>query len=647
MANRMHKWLAVTAAGVAAFMATPSVSFAQTSSSSPTTIAQGIGQNILQQANYFGDTAPDTPVTVDIVLKLQNQQQLASYINQTTTPGPNYRHYINTAQFAAKYAPSPATVNTIERYLGAYGIQTSAYANHLVITATGTAGQFNQAFRVTLQDATLDGHHFHAAKSAPTAPATIADSILCVLGLSNYTNFTSEAKPAVNLATGQPQGMTAAPSALMPSDLEQQYNVTPLYKEGAAGQGQTIGIITLANFNPSDAYTFWKYNNIAVKSSRIHVYNVDGGSGLSVSAGSDETTLDVEQSGALAPQADINVYVGPNSDTGLLDAFATAISDDAAQQISVSWGESETAIVQAVAQGVETPQYANAFNQFFMEGAAQGQSLFAAAGDTGAYAAAGDAGRYNLSVLNPADSPYITAAGGTTLPVLESAKFGVTQERAWGWDYLYPILAQMGLPEPNGFSFTGGGGGFSTYFATPSYQLGVPGVNQYTAVQWWTPSVDGSTTAFNPVPGLVTGTGSGRNLPDLSMDADPESGYSVYFSLPVRDGSNQVDTGWAQYGGTSFVAPQLAGLSALINSADRTQVGFWNPQIYRFAQLPNSPFHPLNTSGTSNDNLYYTGTPGTLYNQATGLGTPDVAALAQSFASSVDPGKSSVVRRKK
>lgn len=86
-------------------------------------------------------------------------------------------------------------------------------------------------------------------------------------------------------------------------------------------------------------------------------------------------------------------------------------------------------------------------------------------------------------------------------------------------------------------------------------------------------------------------------------------------------------------GGTSFVAPQLNGITALINESVGSRVGFWNPQIYRFAQQPNSPLSPLDTAGTSNDNLYYTGTPGTVYNAATGLGTPNVAALSRAFTS--------------
>jgi hypothetical protein len=61
------------------------------------------------------------------------------------------------------------------------------------------------------------------------------------------------------------------------------------------------------------------------------------------------------------------------------------------------------------------------------------------------------------------------------------------------------------------------------------------------------------------------------------------------------------------------------------------RVGFWNPAIYKFAGGPKSPFTPLDQSGTSNDNLYYTGTRGNVYNVGSGLGTPDLAKLAGDF----------------
>jgi subtilase family serine protease len=605
------------------------------------TVPQGGNPQVLQNASVFGDLPGDTQVTVDIVMKIDDKDKLAKYIKETTTPGSkNYRHYLSVDQFSKSYGVNPELIKKATNYLSSFGIQSKVYPNNLIITATGTADQLNKAFSISIKKEKYNEKIFHGTKDTPKLPASFGKDVLCILGLSDYSNFTSRAlKQPAPLTEGE--NTPVGPLNLSPSDLIKQYNVQPLYDKGANGAGQTIGIVTLADFNPEDAYTFWEKAGITVKPNRITKTNVDGGSGWD---GYDETTLDVEQSGALAPQANINVYVGPNTDTGFTDAFAQAINENKAQQISVSWGESEPAIQYFVQQLAETPQYAEVFNQLYMQAAAQGISMFAAAGDEGAYDAAREFGlsstvpnAASLSVDNPADSPYITTAGGTTLPFhFHSNAYNIDvkndQERAWGWDYLYNYFDKRGLNNiaqwPNRY-LAGGGGGFSLFFATPDYQLGVPGVNKYSAVKQWTPNADQTSLTRDAAPSIVTGTGNGRNMPDISMNADPYTGYMVWFSEPGKPGSN---SGYATYGGTSFVSPQLCGLSALINSANNTQVGFWNPQIYRFAQQADSPLHPLNTTGNSNDNGFFTGTPGTVYNQATGLGTPDVAALANKFS---------------
>jgi subtilase family serine protease len=602
------------------------------------TVPQGVSSNVLQNSDFFAGVPANTPETVDIVMKMQNQSDLAQFIKDTTTPGnKQFRKYLSVDQFTERFAPEQIKLKAVTEYLSHFGINSSVHSNHLVITATGTAGQFNQAFNLVLKYASYKGKSYQGTQTAPKVPSVVADNILCILGLSNYSNLSSRAvKQPAALDETTPTG----PLSLSPSDLISRYNVQPLYDKGATGAGQTIGIVTLADFNPSDAYAFWDDQHIPIKENRISKVYVDGGSGWN---GYEETTLDVEQSGALAPQADIRVYVGPNSDTGFLDSFSVAVSENIAQQVSVSWGESETTIQLLVQQQIETPEYAQAFNQIFMEGAAQGISMFAAAGDEGAYDAvrefgllAGIPGVGSLSVDNPADSPYITSAGGTTLPFhFHSNKYNYDvkndNERAWGWDYLYGYFDKRGLNNPQGWGdryLAGGGGGFSQIFATPDYQLGVSGINSYTATKQWTPNSNASTLTRDAAATILTGTGKGRNMPDVSMNADPYTGYKVLFSDPAAPGTNR---GYAVYGGTSFVSPQLNGLSALINSSGDTQVGFWNPQIYRFAQGPKSPLHPLNDTGILNDNGFYTGTPGTIYNQATGLGTPDISVLANAF----------------
>jgi kumamolisin len=605
----------------------PGVTLAKTNDN--VVISQGNGAGILSNANYFGDMDPNSVVTVDIVMKIQNKDDLARYISDTSNKNStHYRQYLDVSQFKAKYAPTPTQIQTVTQYLKSFGIKSTVYQDNLIITATGTVAQFNKAFNVEIQRASFNGKSFHATKKNPNAPANVAENILCILGLSDYSNFTTNSVKRSNTIAPSDNTSPQGPLSLTPQDLMKQYNVNPLYASGANGAGQTIGIVSLADFNVEDAYAFWDQMGIKVKANRVEKINVDGGTGWD---GYDETTLDIQQSGALAPQADMKAYLAPNSDTGFVDGFAKAINDNKVQSLSVSWGLSETILQIGVQENWETPEYAESFNQLYMEAAAQGISMFAAAGDAGAYDTGSD-GIYDLSVDNPADSPYITAAGGTTLPFhFTSPSTGITvavdKERAWGWDYLGEYFKARHLPLE--YLVVGGGGGFSALYPTPDYQKGVSGINSFSAVQDFKISKDLlQLIGFNSKQTVIHGTGSGRNMPDLSMNADPYTGYYVYLSDPGKPGEN---SGFDVYGGTSFVSPQLNGLTALINNANHTQVGFWNPQIYLYAQEKDSPLHPLNDAGAANDNGYYTGTPGTVYNQATGLGTPDVAKLAQKF----------------
>ena len=213
-------------------------------------------------------------------------------------------------------------------------------------------------------------------------------------------------------------------------------------------------------------------------------------------------------------------------------------------------------------------------------------------------------------------------------------------QRTWSWDWLWPQYAKFGFPTEAAFAaavVAGGGGGFSTLEPTPVYQQeltrqGAPYLGNYSAVQYLTPTdygtVDGlylpTQWTFNPTPPLQQSQGTGRGLPDLAVDADPFTGYLLYDPLALP----ALQSGW---GGTSFGAPQPAGAAALIDQFAGHRVGLWNPSIYSFAASASSPFTPMSSQGTSNDNLYYTGTPGPLFNPGSGLGYPDLAKLAGDF----------------
>ena len=96
----------------------------------------------------------------------------------------------------------------------------------------------------------------------------------------------------------------------------------------------------------------------------------------------------------------------------------------------------------------------------------------------------------------------------------------------------------------------GTGGGFSVFEPTPGYQQGVPSAHQFSATEYLTPTdnmlvAPGLTlpTAwnFNPAPAVITGSGTGRATPDVSANADPFTGYLLYFTFGDAPGNAR---GW-------------------------------------------------------------------------------------------------------
>ncbi|HYX50730.1 MAG TPA: S8 family serine peptidase, partial [Ktedonobacteraceae bacterium] len=285
--------------------------------------------------------------------------------------------------------------------------------------------------------------------------------------------------------------------------------------------------------------------------------------------------LDMEVVGALAPHASQIVYEGPNTTQGLNDTYNQIVLGNKAHIVSTSWGLCEK---DSGASELQT------LDNIFKKGAAQGISFFAAAGDSGAY----DCGDGSLGVDSPASDPFVTGVGGTNLQ-LNAGAYG--SESVWS----NPSDTQR---SPNG---AGGGGGLSNTFAQPSWQKG---------------------------PGTQSGK---REVPDVSADADPATGYATYCTVA---NAGCPSTGWITIGGTSAAAPLWAGSTALINqylqSQNKALIGSANSALYGLfnAQQQSPAFHDV----TSGNNLKYPATQG--YDMASGIGSPDVDNIAHDLAGS-------------
>lgn len=608
-------------------------------------------QHLAAQTQDAGTTDSSNLITTSIILNVTDLQGLQNFVADTTTPGSrDYHHFLTVGQFVQRFAPSNHQIEQFVHYLESYGITVNkVYPDNLDITVTGTAAQLNAAFSTQLHDYTRNGQRFHRPAWKFVLPAEFAPLVLSVPGLSNQPGSFSPrmehfGEGTVNetpAAVTWPQNGTATgvPQQYTVGDVANLYDVNPLYREGITGRGQTIGIMTLANFNESDAYAYWQDIGLRVQPNRITKVLVDGGTPVQAGVGDNETSLDVEQSGGLAPDAKIRVYVAPNTNNAFLDIFYTAASENVADTVSISWGEAEEYYFAALNGGVDYTGQLQAIDQALLEGAAQGQSFFAASGDNGAY----DANEVlpypyfsmQLSVDAPANDPYITAAGGTTVPtVLKSAThpscaaINITQEQVWGWDYINNDWMTCHDYVPYEFFPVGGGGGVSSFWSIPSYQQSVSGMQLTQPGQSliYYPNGYPDTTGaqdWNDLPANF----AGRNVPDISLNADPETGYIVVDCTDFAGDPGCAEGAW---GGTSFVAPQLNGITALIDQAAGGRVGLLNPVIYRlargwFAYGKRAPFNDI----TTGDNWFYGGVPG--YDDGSGIGTVNVANLAYAY----------------
>jgi len=572
----------------------------------------------------LGPTTGSAVKNVSLVLRLHDTAGLAAFIDGTVSSNsPQFRRFLSVDQFVARYAPSPQEVQQVVRHLQGAGITvTSVAPNRLVLKATGTVDALNRYFQVSIHEYTGNGRRFHAPLARPQLPAAIAGSVLAVAGLSSEPVYRSHIVALADVGETAPPAVlphngtaTGVPGSFTVGDVANLYQVNGLYLAGVNGRGRTLGIATLATFSQADAYAYWAAIGLKVAPNRITEVAVDGGAGT---AGADETTLDVEQSGGLAPGANIIVYEAPNTDQGFIDLFVNAVVDNKVDALSVSWGEPEIAA---------DPNLVLAQDEIFMEAAAQGISLFASTGDAGAY----DINAFlpfpqftrTLTVDTPAASPFITGGGGITLAGVQQHKFAkvnVPHDRAWGWDYLQPYFDTFYAAQGGYFGLAfpvGGGGGVSVQEDLPDYQKGTPGVKRSAGNQSLFffpnyPSPDGAEDLLD-----LPGGFAGRNVPDVALNADPYTGYEVYFQGGMVAG----------FGGTSFVAPQLNGIAILLGEVAHSRLGLLNPTLYRMARHVGSgslfvPFHPI----TSGDNLFYKSTPG--YNPATGLGSLNTGNIA-------------------
>lgn len=364
---------------------------------------------------------------------------------------------------------------------------------------------------------------------------------------------------------------------LTPHDLRVAYGIDSLIQKGFTGKGQTI--IDIVSFGSP---TLQQDMKIFDQTFNLPPLDLQVMSPLTVpefnpnndkDAWAQETEMDVQIMHAIAPEAKVIVLQSPVAETegivGLpqyrqLEQYV--IDHQLGTIVSQSWGSSELTL-----QDTQGQQELQRWNDVFKQGTTQHHiSYFSASGDTGAtdYVDSHNTVGNIPTTSFAADSPWITSVGGTTLQS-EGSGF---RETAW----------------------SNSGGGFSRFYAMPSYQKLLPSKVQ----QQFT---------------------NRRGVPDVSADADPNTGLPIYLNGQ-----------WSSAGGTSASTPVWAAIEAIANQMAGHPLGFINASLYKLATSSsyqqdfhditegNNSYQPTNTQG-------YSAAIG--WDPVTGLGTPNAEKL--------------------
>ncbi len=277
----------------------------------------------------------------------------------------------------------------------------------------------------------------------------------------------------------------AAPPRYQPAQIARAYDVTPLWRNGITGRGETIAFMEVDGVDPDDVAHFDRVFGLPPVQMDLSI-PADAQAPLPPGP---ETTMDVEWAHALAPQARLRVYEVTRSgdfsnySSYLADAIKAAISDGATA-ISISLRGTGSILCSTFWASLH-------LHPTLQDATAHGITVFSASGDYGYRPCQS---RNSVGTVYPASDPYVTAVGGTRLTLSRSGGYG--SETAW----------------------SGSGGGNTHDFTRPSWQRG-PG-------------------SFDP---------RYRSIPDVSFVADPQTGVLVYVQgqWVVEGGTSLGAPAWA------------------------------------------------------------------------------------------------------
>jgi hypothetical protein len=532
--------------------------------------------------------AGDSPITLTLTLNRDDQAGFERYLHQVyDRRSPNFHQFLKPQEISDRFGPSQQDYDAVLGYLRQHGFKLiEGSKNRMTITVRGTRIAAERTFDIELDQYRLGKKSFYANDRNPAMPASIANRVAAVSGLSDYT------RPVRNVAIAKafcalvasllglggilkgfkiPNPTNASGGILIlvgicaitvwlwqacynfeisvakalgcvncskpgPQGADAQVVATPI-----TGAGQTIGLIEFDTYQPSDVSDYATVFNSSAVALGPHaldatnVTNVHVNGGATSGPNQDEVLLDIDAVMTVAPGAKVVVYDAPFAGAGgSFQPVLNKMISDGVTIISNSWAYCEDQTTAADVQSIDT---------LLQSAAAAGISVFTGAGDSGSTCLDGTPNTLGV----PADSPNVTAVGGSSLTIGNGITYG--GETWWNGTTSTPQTGE-------------GGFGVSKFFTRPAYQNGLN---------------------LSPM----------RSVPDVVAAADPAKGTAICHAGNCPDGLS--------YAGTSLAAPFWAAATALLNQEAGQNFGFLNPLIYPLANT--SAFHTATSLSSDFDHV--------------------------------------------
>ena len=550
------------------------------------------GFAVTPQGTTLGPEDQSKPISVTVWLNLHNKATLDAMVQDMyDKSSPNYHRFLTLNEFKKQFSPTAKEAATVRDYLNAHNMKvTSIDKNNHFVVAQGRVADAQIAFNTKINRTMINGVAHHVNTAPPTITGPAAALVSTVQGLSDLA-YQANVKPGINPETRTPYagvrpsavgadglffsaqclrppqtvtfttgGSTPkaiyagnrygadinSPAPNLPScgydaaEMQKAYGLNKVYKNGLDGTGQTIVIVDAFGSNTilDDANLFSQLNGLPqLTDANFAIFTPNGSATCTTTNGcisgnwQFETTLDVEWAHAIAPGANIVLVLAADNSFANLDlANLFAIENSFGTVISNSFGAPEILLQNFF------PSELTVENGISEIAAALGMSHNISSGDSGDFLVEDTAnGVPAVSVTANCASPFATGVGGTS--TFLDSKNNIELQTGWGMNF-----ARIAEPTPNPptippllFGFQGGsGGGTSVVYAKPKYQKG-QGIS-----------------------------GKFRLVPDISMNADPDTGNEIIVTPTSVPGDDQfVEV----FGGTSLSTPMFSALWAIANQA--------------------------------------------------------------------------------